>query len=111
MNFADYQISVEKNMAKYETEREALSVWALGVAGEAGEVVDLIKKHVGMGHELDREKLANELADVMWYVTALADEIGFSLEEIARMNVAKLQKRYPSGFSFADSIARKDETK
>jgi NTP pyrophosphatase (non-canonical NTP hydrolase) len=85
-----------------------LTTFALGIAGEAGEVADLVKKHVGHGHPLDREKLAKELGDVLWYVAGLATEIGVSLESVARGNLEKLAKRYPNGFSPEASMARVD---
>lgn len=72
---------------------------ALGVTGEAGEVADLVKKHVGHGHALEPVKLAKELGDVLWYVAVLAHRFGFTLEEVAAANVEKLRKRYPEGFS------------
>lgn len=71
---------------------------ALGVAGEAGEVADLIKKVVGHGHPIDPDKVKKELGDVLWYVAVLAHRVGFTLEEVAQANVDKLRKRYPDGF-------------
>ena len=84
------------------------SVSGLGIAGEAGEVADLLKKHLGHGHELDREKLKKELGDVLWYVTRIAQHFGMGLEDVARANVAKLRQRYPSGFSTEASKSRVD---
>lgn len=82
--------------------------YGLGVTGEAGEVADLIKKHVGHGHPLDVEKLKLELGDVLWYVAGLATVLGLTLEDVAAANIAKLTRRYPNGFSTADSLARRD---
>ncbi len=72
---------------------------ALGLSGESGEVCDLLKKHFGHGHELNEEKLAEELGDLLWYVAEMASAFGLSLGEIAAGNIAKLRKRYPEGFS------------
>lgn len=85
-----------------------LSGLALGLAGEAGEVADYIKKVVAHGHPLDSEKLAQELGDVLWYLVVTADALGFSLDEIASQNITKLRKRYPQGFHHQASIERKD---
>lgn len=85
---------------------QALAWNALGVAGEAGEVADLIKKHVGHGHALDRAKLTRELGDVLWYVAALAHDIGVDLSEVAAVNVEKLKARYPDGWDPARSQNR-----
>jgi NTP pyrophosphatase (non-canonical NTP hydrolase) len=78
---------------------------ALGLAGEAGEAVDKVKKiwrNLGItsGREYlatQRLELAKEIGDVMWYVAALADEIGFDLESVAAMNMAKLKDRKERG--------------
>jgi NTP pyrophosphatase (non-canonical NTP hydrolase) len=85
-----------------------LAAYGLGIAGEAGECADLIKKHIGHGHPLDVVKLKLELGDVLWYVAGLAELAGLTLSEVASANLAKLEKRYPSGFNTADSIARRD---
>jgi len=82
---------------------------ALGVAGEAGEVADLIKKVIGHGHPLDKEKFAKELGDVLWYVAVLAHRLNYTLEEVAAQNVEKLRKRYPEGFSEERSKNRQGE--
>ncbi|MDZ5610842.1 nucleoside triphosphate pyrophosphohydrolase family protein, partial [Bacillus pseudomycoides] len=83
---------------------------ALGLTGEAGEVADIIKKAIYHGHGFqpahcpgeedgNTYKLALELGDIMYYVAIMAHEIGYTLQDIAEMNIAKLAKRYPDGFS------------
>jgi len=89
--------------------KDPLSLGALGLAGETGEVVDLIKKHIHHGVKLDRAKLINELGDVRWYFELLCHSIGVSMEEVEAGNVTKLRKRYPDGFSTEASIQRKDQ--
>lgn len=83
----------------------------LGIAGEAGEVADLIKKEIYHGHgpHPDARKMPKELGDVLWYVADLATSYGLTLEDVARMNIDKLRERYPSGFTTADSLARRDD--
>lgn len=87
----------------------ALSLGALGVAGEAGEVADLIKKHLFHDKPLDDAALLRELGDVLWYLSYLAQATGHTLEEVALANVEKLRKRYPNGFSPEAAAARADE--
>lgn len=87
-----------------------LATYALGIAGEAGEVADMIKKELGHGHETDRVKLAKELGDVLWYVAALARLYGWTLSEVGQMNIDKLRARYPGGFSSEASINRTEAT-
>lgn len=86
------------------------SNYAMGLAGESGELVDLIKKEVHHGHDPQREKVKGELGDVLHYASGIATMYGFTLEEIVEYNIAKLEKRYPSGFNTAASIERVDVT-
>lgn len=86
--------------------RNRLANFALGIAGEAGEVADYVKKVIFHGHILDRENLCKELGDTLWYVAVLANEAGLTLEEVAKVNIAKLRKRYPDGFDQQSSINR-----
>ncbi|MBD5798372.1 nucleotide pyrophosphohydrolase [Bacillus pseudomycoides] len=92
---------------------------ALGLTGEAGEVADLVKKAIYHGHGFQPahcpgeengnvHKLALELGDIMYYVGIMAHEMGYTLQDIAEMNIAKLAKRYPDGFSREASQKRVD---
>ena len=68
----------------------------LGLAGETGEVADKIKKVIRRNGEFTTEtktEIAKELGDVLWYVAILSRELGFDLEELARLNLAKLADR------------------
>lgn len=86
-----------------------LNAAALGLNGEAGEIADHVKKVMFHGHPLDdatRDKIAREIGDILWYCAMGARGIGMGLAEIARMNVEKLKKRYPDGFSSEQSLNR-----
>lgn len=85
---------------------EKITNGVLGLLGEAGEVADHIKKYRYQGHKIDFDYLAKELGDICWYISLLADGIGFDLETIMRMNIDKLKKRYPDGFDVDKSIHR-----
>ncbi|RKD26829.1 hypothetical protein BEP19_15960 [Ammoniphilus oxalaticus] len=90
-----------------EDRKLQISNYAMGLAGEAGEVVDLLKKHVHHGHKLDREALVSEIGDVLHYAAGLCTLIGVvDLEGAASYNIMKLKKRYPNGFSQEASINR-----
>lgn len=78
----------------------------VGLSGEAGECLDIIKKTLFQGHILRVDHLAKELGDVAWYIALAADAIGYDLETIFQMNINKLKDRYPDGFSSAQSINR-----
>lgn len=84
-------------------------IWALGLAGEAGEVCDLLKKTHGHGKPYEADKLKKELGDVLWYLANLATAHGFSLGDVALTNVRKLQTRYPVGFTVEAAAAKADE--
>lgn len=91
---------------------KGMSCAGLGLTGEAGEVADIIKKVVHHGRDLDdamETKLKKELGDVLWYAAHLCNVMGWSLSEVAALNVEKLRARYPNGFNTADSIAKRDE--
>ena len=80
----------------------------LGLAGETGEVTDLVKKYLYQGHELNRDHILEELGDVLWYVALTLDAIDCSMEMCMRLNVEKLKKRYPNGFEAYCSVHRED---
>jgi NTP pyrophosphatase (non-canonical NTP hydrolase) len=85
---------------------EGIAIATLGLAGETGEVADLVKKWLGHGHALERTKLLLELGDVLWYLGALTAMLDVDLSEIARLNVQKLRERYPQGFDVERSKAK-----
>jgi NTP pyrophosphatase (non-canonical NTP hydrolase) len=77
---------------------ENLEYPTLGLTGEAGEVANIVKKiqrdHGGVISDEVRAMLKDELGDVLWYISACADELGLTLDEIAAYNVGKLAKRH-----------------
>ena len=102
----DYQRMAMRTAGEYNSKYDCLRNAAYGLNGEAGEVIDLLKKHEFQGHELDREKLIDELGDVQWYIALAATAMGKTLEDIMQHNVDKLKKRYPEGFDKNRSINR-----
>jgi len=85
---------------------ERLLLGVMGLAGESGEVVDLTKKARFQGHSIDREKIKDELGDVMWYLGLLCHTLGLTLEEVRAGNITKMRQRYPNGFSVERSVNR-----
>ena len=79
----------------------------MGLCGESGEVIDIVKKHISQGHALNKEKLIEELGDVAWYLAETAYALGIDLETVLAGNIQKLKERYPEGFSIEKSINRK----
>ncbi len=97
MNFEDYQKEASST-ALYPNRLNNLEYPTLGLAGEAGEVANIVKKiqrdHGGEINDEIRAKLKDELGDVLWYISACADELDLTLQEIAEYNVGKLAKRH-----------------
>lgn len=107
MKLNDYQKMSERTWKKRDFDKAIHNV-ALGLTGEAGEFADSIKKAYYQGHSLSGTELAFELGDILYYVSVAANELGYTLEEIATMNIDKLYKRYPNGFSVEGSVNRND---
>ncbi len=97
MNFEDYQTDASAT-AHYPRRLNNIEYATLGLAGEAGEVANIVKKiqrdHDGVLTDEVRLKLKDELGDVLWYISACADELGLQLTEIAEYNIRKLAKRH-----------------
>ena len=84
---------------------------ALGLAGEAGEVADIIKKITCQGHPLTdevRAKLAEELGDIGWYLALGCTTLGIDMGDVLAANIEKLRRRYPDGFSTDRSVNRNE---
>lgn len=105
---ADYQEAAMRTADPKLNTEESLLEGLIGLNSEAGEALDIYKKHVFQKHDLDKEKIALELGDALWYLTEAAVAIGCSLDDIMEMNIEKLRKRYPYGFDPEKSRNRKD---
>ena len=102
----EYQKKAMQTLNPALSKRDVLLNGVMGLCGESGECIDLVKKHLHQGHELDKAKLCKELGDVAWYLAEVAYALDLSLEEVLRGNLDKLKKRYPQGFSPEKSINR-----
>ena len=109
MTLNDYQALAARTLGRDRTHEQQLANAALGLAGEAGEVADTIKKHLFHQHPLDRDAMVKELGDCLWYVAAMATVLGIELDEIGDRNIEKLRRRYPEGFSVERSLNRVPE--
>lgn len=113
MNASIYQQKAARTLNNTPIEQMSaqdiqIAFYALGLAGEAGEAVDAIKKGIVHRHGLDREKVRKELGDLCWYIASLCTLMDFDLGDILAENIAKLEVRYPNGFTTEDSKRRVD---
>ncbi len=107
MEIGEYERAAART-GRPQGQRDDLLLGAVGLAGEAGEVADIVKKHVFHGHELDRAHALEELGDILWYVAWTAAALGSSLSAVAEGNLRKLERRYPDGFSERASRERRE---
>ena len=112
MNMTDYQALAARTINPEQPDKEKLINFVFGLAGESEETIDLLKKIIFHGHDLEtnRDKLALELGDCLWYITGIATAAGINLDDIAKRNIEKLKARYPDGFSEERSIKRAVDT-
>lgn len=106
MKINEYQELAMRTLNPELTRKEVLINSVMGLCGESGEAIDIVKKWFAHGHELDREHLKKELGDIAWYLAEAATALDLSLEEILEENIEKLKKRYPEGFEKERSILR-----
>ena len=92
----EYQRAAARTLNARLNDQEKLLDAAAGIAEEAGEVLAHVRKHLYQGRELNRERLAEELGDVLWCVAAVATMCELDLSTIARLNQQKLAVRHPS---------------
>lgn len=98
MTVNEYQRQAMATLNPALDKKDVLINSVMGLCGEAGEAIDIVKKWLAQGHELDKERLARELGDVAWYLAEAAAALDMPLEQILQGNLDKLKARYPEGF-------------
>ena len=106
MTLNEYQRLALTTLNPALSRHDVLINGVMGLCGESGEAIDLVKKHLAQGHELDREALIKELGDVAWYLAETAYALDVDLDEVCQRNIDKLKKRYPDGFRSENSVHR-----
>ncbi len=106
MEVNDYQALAMTTLNPALSKKEVLINSVMGLCGESGEAIDIVKKWMAHGHDLDKAHLAKELGDIAWYLAEAATALDVSLEEILQANLDKLKKRYPEGFETKRSLVR-----
>ena len=101
MTLYEYQKQALTTVTNSQDQTHMILRFVLGLVGESGEVAEKCKKWMRDGNMhldmLDRQDMTKELGDVLWYIATLADQLGISMDEIARVNLDKLQSRASRG--------------
>lgn len=106
MNINEYQALAMTTLNPELSKRDILINSVMGLCGESGEAIDIVKKWLAQGHALDKDHLMKELGDIAWYLAEAATALDLSLEDVLQANIDKLRKRYPNGFDSQKSQAR-----
>lgn len=109
MTFEEYKTAALATINPALSDRDKLINAAMGLAGESGEAIDLVKKWLYVGHEFDTQHFIRELGDIAWYLAEAVDALHIPLESIFQANLDKLAKRYPNGFSLDASVHRQTD--
>ncbi len=99
VSYIEDAIRTESTIFNVQKGDDRLLHAGIGLATESAEFLDMLKKHVFYGRELDRVNLKEELGDLLWYMAIACDELGTTFEELQVTNITKLKTRYPSKFS------------
>ena len=108
MDVNEYQKLAMVTLNPELNKKDVLINSVMGLCGESGEAIDIVKKWMAQGHELDKEHLAKELGDIAWYLAETAFALDVDLDEVFEGNIAKLKARYPEGFDTQRSVHRTD---
>lgn len=106
MKVNEYQELAMKTLNSELSKKDVLINSVMGLCGESGEAIDIVKKWLAQGHELDKKHLVKELGDIAWYLAEAAYALDMPLEDIFQANIDKLKKRYPEGFQSNRSLQR-----
>ena len=104
MNFRDYQRAASQTAGEHASVDQEKANWSMGLAGEAGELIDLVKKEIFMGVSTTQADFESEAGDVLWYLANLCYAHEIDLQRVAEENIKKLRARYPDGFKKGGGI-------
>ena len=108
MQVNEYQKAAMATLNPALDKKDVLINSVMGLCGESGEAIDIVKKWLTQGHELDKEHLVRELGDVAWYLAEAATALDIPLEAVFQGNLDKLRQRFPNGFDTGASVNRKE---
>ena len=108
MQVNEYQKAAMATLNPALDKKDVLINSVMGLCGESGEAIDIVKKWLMQGHELDKEHLVRELGDVAWYLAEAATALDVPLEAVFQGNLDKVRRRFPNGFDTGASVNRKE---
>ena len=108
MRINEYQKAAMATLNPALDKKDVLINSVMGLCGESGEAIDIVKKWLMQGHELDKDHLIKELGDVAWYLAEAATALDVPLEAVLQGNLDKLHQRFPNGFDTEASVHRKE---
>jgi NTP pyrophosphatase (non-canonical NTP hydrolase) len=97
---------VQQRLEDISTDGAQILHAAIGLATEAGEILDVCKKNIFYGKIIDDTNLKEEIGDIFWYISRMCDALGLSFEEVMKANIAKLKARYGEKFSEERAVTR-----
>lgn len=106
MEINEYQSLAMTTLNPELDRKDILINSVMGLCGESGEAIDIVKKWLAHGHTLNKEHLIEELGDIAWYLAEAATALDIPLEQVFSANIDKLKKRYPDGFDTQRSLTR-----
>lgn len=106
MDIREFQRVSTRTLNKELSKEQQVSNMIFGANGELGEVTDILKKHLYQGHRINKQHLAEEIGDALFYIVNLCTLYNLDVEDILQGNVDKLKKRFPEGFDAERSINR-----
>ena len=102
----DFYAKAHVRLASADPDMMMLLHAAVGIASEAGELQDALKKHIFYGREFDWTNAVEEVGDLLWYAALACEALGTTMEYVMEFNIAKLKVRYPEKFEAQRSIER-----
>jgi len=108
MKVNEYQQLAMTTLAPHLDRKEVLINSVMGLCGESGEVIEIVKKWLVKKDQLNRDRMIEELGDVAWYIAEAATALGVSLESILQANIGKLKNRYPERVQASNGLVKLD---
>lgn len=102
MNLKEYQGLAKLTAKKFDNPEIEIATWGLGITGEAGDVASCIKKTFAHKNDV-KEGIKENIGDMFWYAAMICNFFNWNMEEVLGMNIEKLKKRYPQGFTIEDA--------